>query len=190
NAQVLEALLRVLADVVRRKHVGKGIGRPSGEAEVFRRNFGGDVDPVAGGRFLQQPAEQPFAVARPVDPRRVEEVAPEIARELQRAQRLVVVRSRPAADAPHAVADFRDAPPEAAERAVLHPVNGQPLPFDMAARKSELLFVFPILDSSSSIASTGDSGVRTLRSTQTRFRSSFGISSSSFLVPLFWMSID
>jgi probable HAF family extracellular repeat protein len=44
--------------------------------------------------------------------------------------------------------------------------------------------------SSSSIASTGESGLSTLRSTQTRLRSSRGSSSSSFRVPLFVMSID
>src|SRR4029077_10223661 len=39
------------------------------------------------------------------------------------------------------------------------------------------------LSMSSSMASTGDSGFSTLRSTQIRCRSSFGISSSSFRVP-------
>src|SRR5437867_10880543 len=63
-------------------------------------------------------------------------------------------------------------------------------PLDIEARKSWLVLVFDMRDSSSSIASTGDSGVSTLRRTQTRFRSSFGSRSSSFRVPLFWMSID
>src|SRR5258706_347767 len=43
---------------------------------------------------------------------------------------------------------------------------------------------------SSSIASTGDSGLSTLRSTQIRLRSSFGMRSSSLRVPLFPTSID
>jgi hypothetical protein len=47
-----------------------------------------------------------------------------------------------------------------------------------------LFLVFPIFDSSSSIASTGESGVSTLRSTDTRLRSSSGSRSSSFRVPL------
>src|SRR5687768_15862839 len=57
--------------------------------------------------------------------------------------------------------------------------------FCMAERNSVFPFVLPILSSSSSIASTGDSGFSTLRSTQMRMRSSFGISSSSLRVPLF-----
>ena len=52
-------------------------------------------------------------------------------------------------------------------------------------RNSAFDFVLPILSSSSSIASTGDSGFSTLRSTQTRLRSSRGSSSSSLRVPLF-----
>jgi hypothetical protein len=51
------------------------------------------------------------------------------------------------------------------------------------ARNSPFDFVLLNLSISSSIASTGDSGFRTLRSTQMRVRSSFGISSSSFRVP-------
>ena len=57
--------------------------------------------------------------------------------------------------------------------------------FCIAERNSVFPFVLPILSSSSSIASTGDSGFSTLRSTQMRLRSSFGMSSSSFRVPLF-----
>ena len=49
--------------------------------------------------------------------------------------------------------------------------------------------VFKTKDGHINIASTGDSGVRTLRSTHTRLRSSFGMRSSSLRVPLFWMSI-
>ena len=54
----------------------------------------------------------------------------------------------------------------------------------MAARNSPLVFVLPIFDSSSSMASLGERGVSTLRSTQTRLSSSFCSSSSSFRVPL------
>src|SRR4051812_36293887 len=53
------------------------------------------------------------------------------------------------------------------------------LDFCMDARKSAFDFVLDILSISNSIASTGESGLSTLRSTQMRFRSSFGISSSS-----------
>ena len=55
----------------------------------------------------------------------------------------------------------------------------------IAARNSAFDFVLPILERSSSIDSTGESGVRTLRRTHTRLRSSLVMSSSSFRVPLF-----
>src|SRR5437762_7956139 len=48
------------------------------------------------------------------------------------------------------------------------------------ARNSEFACVLARRSISSSIASTGDSGFSTLRSTQMRARSSFGINSSSF----------
>src|SRR5208282_6464166 len=50
------------------------------------------------------------------------------------------------------------------------------------ARNSLLVAAFASLSISNSMASTGDSGFRTLRRTQIRCRSSLGISSSSFLV--------
>src|SRR5579864_1113295 len=53
-----------------------------------------------------------------------------------------------------------------------------PLPFDIDERNSWLVLVFAIFDSSSSMASTGESGVRTFLRTHTRLRSSFGSSSS------------
>src|SRR6185436_12698122 len=65
---------------------------------------------------------------------------------------------------------------------------GYPI-FCIAARKSAFDLVFPSLSSNSSIASTCESGLRTFRSTQMRFRSSRGSSSSSFRVPLLRMSI-
>src|SRR5215207_7229166 len=61
----------------------------------------------------------------------------------------------------------------------------QRAPFAIDPRKSALLLVFAIFERSNSMASTADSGVRTLRRTQTRLRSSFGSRSSSFRVPLF-----
>src|SRR5580765_851131 len=50
------------------------------------------------------------------------------------------------------------------------------VPLLIDARKSWLVFVFDIRDSSSSIASTGESGVSTFLRTHTRLRSSFGMS--------------
>src|SRR2546427_7615096 len=54
---------------------------------------------------------------------------------------------------------------------------------DIDARNSPLDFVFVRRLSKSSIASTVESGLRTLRSTQTRLSSSGGRSNSSFRVP-------
>ncbi len=53
----------------------------------------------------------------------------------------------------------------------------------MLERNSPFALVLLSLSISSSIASTGESGFRTLRRTQILLRSSRGISSSSFLVP-------
>jgi len=54
---------------------------------------------------------------------------------------------------------------------------------DIDARNSPLDFVFVKRLSNSSIASTVESGLKTLRSTQTRLSSSGGRSNSSFRVP-------
>jgi hypothetical protein len=51
------------------------------------------------------------------------------------------------------------------------------------SRNSALLRVLPNRSTSNSIASTGDNGLSTLRRTQIRCRSSFGISNSSLRVP-------
>src|SRR3990167_5052444 len=67
---------------------------------------------------------------------------------------------------------------------------GYDFPAAIAARNSAFVLVLLIFDSSSSIASVGESGVSTFRSTQTRLSSSLGSSSSSFRVPLLLMSID
>jgi hypothetical protein len=75
--------------------------------------------------------------------------------------------------------------PLTAHLGTLAPWHSSYFPFAMAPRNSALFLVLPIFDSSSSMASVGDSGVSTLRSTHTRFRSSFGMSSSSLRVPLF-----
>ena len=53
----------------------------------------------------------------------------------------------------------------------------------MLAKNSPFDLVLAILSTSNSIASTGESGFKTLRRTQMRCRSSLGISNSSFRVP-------
>src|SRR5262249_38904450 len=67
--------------------------------------------------------------------------------------------------------------------------HGHPI-FCIDERISAFVFVFDILSSRSSMASTADSGLRTLRRTQMRLRSSRGMSNSSLRVPLFCTSID
>ena len=52
--------------------------------------------------------------------RGVEEGAAQLDGQIERPQRLVVVRAGPAAHAPHAVADLADRPARASESAVVH----------------------------------------------------------------------
>jgi hypothetical protein len=54
----------------------------------------------------QRLPEQFLAVPVPISPGGVKEVAPELDGHVERFERLLVVRSRPAAHAPHAVANL------------------------------------------------------------------------------------
>src|SRR5436190_23842349 len=65
-------------------------------------------------------AEQLLALAVAVGERRVEERAPEFDRSLERRDRFVIVRTRPPAHAPQAVADFGHGPAQPAELAHAH----------------------------------------------------------------------
>src|SRR5207248_11164728 len=67
-----------------------------------------------------------------------------------------------------------------------HAVFAYPL---IAAKNSAFPLVLLSLSSSSSMVSTGESGLSTLRRIHTRFSSSFGSSSSSLRVPLLLMSM-
>src|SRR5215510_5543808 len=64
--------------------------------------------------------EQPLASALTVGPCRIEEVAAERDGPIERAQRLLVLRSRPPGHAPHAVSDLGNLPTGAAERSIAH----------------------------------------------------------------------
>src|SRR5437763_16462595 len=74
--------------------------------------------------------DQPFASSIPMDIRRVDEVHATVDRTMQRRQRLRIVHIAPRpADRPGAEGDFRDIPPRAAERAIVHapsPFRWQP----------------------------------------------------------------
>src|SRR5262249_35694166 len=96
-----------------------GLPRP---LHVLRRNLRRDVH---GPRALRRAvsdrfAQELLALSLPVRPRRVEEVAAERERAIDRAQRLLIVGAAPAAHAPHPVPDFRHCPARAAERSITH----------------------------------------------------------------------
>src|SRR6266487_4327798 len=122
EAEVLETLFRVLADVARRKGVGNRVLRLSRPSHVLRWDLRGDSYHGIGVRtaFLQRLAEELFALAGAVSPGRIEEITAEGERAIERAQRLFVIRPAPAGHAPHAVADFRDLPAGASEPAIAH----------------------------------------------------------------------
>ena len=94
DAEVLEALLRVLADVVgaERRRRAEPTDAPatcdSSAGSWWRRT--GDVLWMP----LQRLAEQPLAVAFAVRPGRVEEIAAELDRAIERCRRLAIVGSR------------------------------------------------------------------------------------------------
>ena len=119
DAEIGEALLRHLDDVVVRKDVGDrrvGAARPF---QVFRRHLRRGVQlrsRVARQRF----AQQLLAAAHAVGVRGIEEIASQLDRAIERSSRFLVVRAGPPAHAPHAVAHFGDLPARSAESAITH----------------------------------------------------------------------
>ena len=127
DADILEALVHVLEDVVRRIGIVERIFRARGPAEIFGRDFCGDVKffvrPAGGGIIsigAEDFSEKLLAVAVAVGPRGVKEIAAEIDGALEGRERFGVVRAGPAGHAPHAVANFADVPSGAAEAAIVH----------------------------------------------------------------------
>src|SRR6266516_3019298 len=122
EAEVLETLFRVLADVARRIGVGNRVLRLSRPSHVLRRDLRGVSYHRIGAwsAFLQRLAEELLALAAAVGPGRIEEITTEGERAIERAQRLLVIRPAPAGHAPHAVADFRDLPAGASKPAIAH----------------------------------------------------------------------
>ena len=119
RAEIREALLGHLDDVVGGEDVGdRRVGAP-GPFQVFRRNLRGGVQ-LPARVPLQRLAEQLLAASHAVGVRGIEEVAPELDRAIERSSRLLIVRAGPPAHAPHAVADFGDLPARPAESAILH----------------------------------------------------------------------
>ena len=123
DAEVLEARLGVRADVVRREDVVEGAVVELDPALVLRRDFRRGVQPAVAVR-ADRLGEQPLAVSGAVRPGRIEEVASEGDGFGQRLQRLFVVGAGPAAQPPHAVADFREFPTRSRILAIAHGCDG------------------------------------------------------------------
>src|SRR6266478_1183045 len=128
-ADIFEALVHVLEDVVRRIGIVERIFRARGPAEIFGRDFCGDVKffvrPAGGGIIsigAEDFSEKLLAVAVAVGPRGVKEIAAEIDGALKGRERFGVVGTGPTGHTPHAVANFADIPSGAAELAVAHEV--------------------------------------------------------------------
>src|SRR5215472_3439731 len=127
DAEIFEALIDVLEDVVGRVAVVERIVGAGGPAAVLRRNFGGDVKLLVRAAAAGVPAiraenfsKQLFAVALAVSPRGVKKITTEVDSALQRIERFFVVGAAPAGHTPHAVTYFADVPSSAAKTAVAH----------------------------------------------------------------------
>src|SRR5512146_296464 len=120
QTEILQALLRRLPDVFRRKHVVDrkiATRRPN---TVLRRHLGRGVQ-LRAGVAADELTEKPFALALAVCERRVEEIAAGTDGKLQRLERLVVVGTGPATHTPHADAELSDGPAGSTERAATDP---------------------------------------------------------------------
>src|SRR4029079_15109977 len=119
HAEVLEAVLRVLADVIRREHLVEAAAIELDPLQILRRDLRGDVETRAS-MLSEQLREQLLAVPSAVGPGRVEERAAVRDRFVQRPPRLLIAVPAPPAEPPHAVADFGDRPASFRVRPVLH----------------------------------------------------------------------
>ena len=103
--------------------VGKDLidrrGCATGPLPVEGRHFRRDVEPYRRVT-LEHLAKQPFALAVPVGQGRVKEIAAERDGAIERPGGFGVVRSGPAAHAPHAVTDLCDVPIESSTTAITH----------------------------------------------------------------------
>src|SRR4029079_18694455 len=119
HAEVLEAVLRVLADVMRREHLVEAAAIELDPLQILRRDLRGDVETPPSMRS-EQLREQLLALPGAVGPGRVEERAAVRDRFVQRPPRLLIVGSAPSAEAPHAIAYLGDRPASFRVRPVLH----------------------------------------------------------------------
>src|SRR6266849_2559457 len=119
DAEIGEAFVDVLFDVVRRITIIEREIAAAGPLAVFGRNFRGDVEFFAGVG-AENFSENLFAASVAISPSGVEKIAAEINGALEGVERYGVVGAGPAGESPHAVTNFTDVPSGAAEAAVVH----------------------------------------------------------------------
>src|SRR5262245_24114940 len=119
DAQVLQALLGVFANVVRREAVVERIAPTRGPLEIPGWNLGRQVETLVG-MVLHEPAQDMLAPAASVGPGGVVKIASERDRPVERNGCLIVVRASPSRQPPHAVTDLADLPARLPERPINH----------------------------------------------------------------------
>src|SRR5262249_15264848 len=126
-AQVAQALFGAFDDVIIRKHLLQrhGTGRP---LEVFRRNFGCDVDSLTAR--THNLTNQPLAVSIAISQRGINKVQSLVNGELECLSRFFIIASCPlyAADAPRSVSDFRHFNPISSQSSIFHCFSSEKVP--------------------------------------------------------------
>src|SRR5918993_1572292 len=135
-SEIRKTLLSHLDDVFGREDLSDRRFGTTWPLHVFWWNFRCRVQ-LRAGMTLQRFAEQLLAASHSICVRRIEEIAAELDRAIERSARLVIVRASPSAHTPHAIADFRHLPAKPAEPSVLH--QRSILRFDTASRKNRSL---------------------------------------------------
>ena len=121
HAQVPQALFGHAANVIGRKNVLKRNASPRGPLAIFRRDLGGDVEPLVG-MPMQKASPQPFAVSVAVGQSRIEEVAAQLDGQFERGA-TGHRPSRPSTDTPHAAADLANRPAHSSQSAIVHDLH-------------------------------------------------------------------
>src|SRR5579884_484674 len=118
--EIPQAGVGALHDVVIREHLVDAHPALRRPALVFRRNFGGDINPLAG--FAYDPAHQLLAVPLAIRQSSIDEIQPKLDGAADGPQRLVIRAALPLATAntPGAITDLTDFEACPAQRAVFH----------------------------------------------------------------------
>jgi hypothetical protein len=109
DPEIRSAHADVLTDIVAREGLRQRRAPAARPLPILRRDFGRREEPLARVRG-NQTSQQSFTVAVAVCVRRVEEVDTLRHGKIERCEGLGIIRSRPLAHAPHAVADLADLP--------------------------------------------------------------------------------